>query len=688
MIDVISCITLEHDLCMVALAALVCVLGAVAVLHLLSRCHLTEGTARAGWCILTSIALGSAVWSTHFIAMLAYQASVPVAFDLNLTMWSLVGPMVAIAPVLYFGTNSKSRWAPLLTGSLVGLGMSATHYIGMSAYRVDGIMEWQAGYVAASVIVAMAFTAVAFEGTAHNLNSKLHWLSVAFFSGAVVGLHFTGMTAIRIIPLRLSETAMSPETFQAMAMATALGALLVTVTGLVSYLIDSRTRTENYNQLLKMATTDDLTGLPNRTAFLARMEQKLEVCERHEGLQFAVIGLDLDRFKDINDAHGHSAGDLVLKTVAQRIRSNLKGGEFIARLGGDEFAAVKPFETRADLEDFLARIEQAAIEPVQSGSYDLRIGASIGVACYPTDGTNTGELRNNADLAMYRAKSRASQSICYCDPTMDEAVRKRRELSSALRMALENEELELHYQVQTSIVTGEVRGYEALLRWAHPELGQISPAVFIPIAEENGMIIELGEWVLRKACEEAMTWVEPQRVAVNISAVQLMQVELPRIIHETLLATGLPPERLEIELTETAIFEDRERSMHVLRQIKALGVNVALDDFGTGYSSLEVLRSFPFDKIKLDRFFMSEIETSNTAKAMIRSVLALGKNLAIPVLAEGVETRSQYRILANEGFDEMQGYLLGRPSRLIQPAKLPDLEADEDEGEDTLKKRA
>ena len=185
-----------------------------------------------------------------------------------------------------------------------------------------------------------------------------------------------------------------------------------------------------------------------------------------------------------------------------------------------------------------------------------------------------------------------------------------------------------------------------------------------------------------------MTWVEPQRVAVNISAVQLMQVELPRIIHETLLATGLPPERLEIELTETAIFEDRERSMHVLRQIKALGVNVALDDFGTGYSSLEVLRSFPFDKIKLDRFFMSEIETSNTAKAMIRSVLALGKNLAIPVLAEGVETRSQYRILANEGFDEMQGYLLGRPSRLIQPAKLPDLEADEDEGEDTLKKRA
>ena len=688
MIDVISCITLEHDLRMVALAALVCVLGAVAVLHLLSRCHLTQGTARAGWCILTSIALGSAVWSTHFIAMLAYQASVPVTFDLNLTMWSLIGPMAAMVPVLYFGASSQSRWAPLAMGALIGLGISAIHYLGMRAYRVDGVMEWQSGYVIASVIVAMAFAAMAFESTVRNLNTKLHFGSVALFSAAVVGLHFTGMTAIRIIPLRLSETSISPETYQAMAMATALGALLVTVTGLVSYLIDSRTRTENYNQLLKMATTDDLTGLPNRTAFMARMEQKMEMCERHPALQFAVIGLDLDRFKDINDAHGHSAGDHVLRTVGQRIEAGLRKGEFIARLGGDEFAAVKPFMVRAELEDFLARIEQAALQPVHFGSYDLRIGASIGVACYPADGMTTHELSNNSDLAMYRAKSSVAQNICYYDPTMDEAVRKRRELSSALRIALENGEFELHYQVQTSIMTGEVRGYEALLRWNNPELGQVSPAIFIPIAEENGMIIELGEWVLRKACEEAMTWAEPMRVAVNISAVQLMQVELPRVIHETLMATGLPPERLEIELTETAIFEDRERSMHVLRQIKALGVGVALDDFGTGYSSLEVLRSFPFDKIKLDRFFMSEIESSTTAKAVIRSVLALGKNLAIPVLAEGVETRSQFRILAQEGFDEMQGYLLGRPTRSIQPAILPDPDADDEDGEDTAKKSA
>ncbi|MCI4644100.1 MAG: EAL domain-containing protein [Hyphomonadaceae bacterium] len=255
-------------------------------------------------------------------------------------------------------------------------------------------------------------------------------------------------------------------------------------------------------------------------------------------------------------------------------------------------------------------------------------------------------------------------------------------------MALQNGELELHYQVQTSIQSGEVRGYEALLRWTHPQLGRISPDVFIPIAEENGMIIELGEWVLRTACEEAVRWDTPLRVAVNISAVQLMQVELPRMIHETLMETGLPASRLEIELTETAIFEDRERSMHVLRQIKALGVGVALDDFGTGYSSLEVLRSFPFDKIKLDRFFMHEIETSHTAKAMVRSVLALGKNLAIPVLAEGVETHSQLLILAQEGFDEMQGYLLGRPSRVIQPAQLPDLEEAGEALETSAKKTA
>jgi EAL domain-containing protein (putative c-di-GMP-specific phosphodiesterase class I) len=250
---------------------------------------------------------------------------------------------------------------------------------------------------------------------------------------------------------------------------------------------------------------------------------------------------------------------------------------------------------------------------------------------------------------------------CYYDAELDEAVRARRELTHDLRQAMEREELQVHYQVQTNAATGVVTGYEALLRWTHPKHGPIPPATFIPIAEENGLILSLGEWVLRRACADAMSWEHQSKVAVNVSALQLAQADLPRLFHQVMLETGLPARRLEIELTESAIMADRERALYVLRQIKAMGIGVALDDFGTGYSSLETLRAFPFDKIKLDRFFIAELEGSPQATAIVRAVLALGKSLSIPILAEGVETREQLEVLLREGCDEVQGFLLGYP---------------------------
>ena len=419
----------------------------------------------------------------------------------------------------------------------------------------------------------------------------------------------------------------------------------------------------SYEKLRHMALHDPLTRLPNRASFSEQAERALDF-GRRAGRKVAVVGIDLDKFKELNDLRGHSAGDELLKALARRVEALLGEGEFIARVGGDEFAALKDFQEKGELLDFLSRLEIAVIEPVRIGGVDAAVQVSMGVAVYPGDGEDPETLMNNADLAMYRAKSDLVHTVCFYEPSMDEAVRERRTLAIALRHAMVEDQLEVHYQPQTLIATGKTCGYEALMRWTHPELGAIPPSVFIPIAEETGMMMGLGEWVLRRACADAGRWAAPCKVAVNLSPVQLDHPDLPRLVHQVLLETGLKPELLELELTESTLVKNPERSLHVLRQIRALGVTIALDDFGTGNSSLGTLRTFPFDKIKLDRSFVAELEVSSQATAIVRAVLALGNSLNVPVLAEGIETESQLALLAREGCDEAQGYLFGRPARL------------------------
>jgi len=349
----------------------------------------------------------------------------------------------------------------------------------------------------------------------------------------------------------------------------------------------------------------------------------------------------------------------------------LQDGEFIARVGGDEFTAIKRFSKQNDLLEFAARLERTLMRAVSIDDREAKMGASIGIAVFPDDGKDRDALASNADMAMYRAKLDVTRTICFYESGMDETARARRALARDLRQAGERGELDLHYQVQTSIRTGDTCGYEVLLRWNHPVRGAIPPLEFIPIAEESGAIIEIGEWVLRKACREAASWDRPYKIAVNLSPVQFAHADLAKLVHEILLETGLPAHRLELELTETTLVADKDRTLHILRQIKALGVTIAIDDFGTGYSSLDTLRSFPFDKIKLDRSFMSEVEHSPQAKAIVRAVLTLGKSLDIRVLAEGVETDCQLSILRAEGCDEAQGYLLGRPQPIDRIFRKP-----------------
>ncbi len=413
-------------------------------------------------------------------------------------------------------------------------------------------------------------------------------------------------------------------------------------------------------KIAHMTRHDLLTGLPNRACLNDHLDHAIEGRSK-TGSKIAAIVIDLDRLNDINDVFGHAVGDAVLKAVSRSMADTLAEGEFVARIGGDGFAAVKEFREQSALLDFVARLEGCIVATLVIAGSDIRSAGHIGVAVYPDDAAIKDELLSKAGIAMQRAKTSALQTACFYEAAMDEAARSRRRLIADLWGAIDRKELILAYQVQKSVRTLETIGYEALLRWRHPELGMVSPAKFIPFAEDCGAIVPIGEWVVRTACAEAASWPQPHRIAVNLSPLQLADGNLPERVHDILMETGLSPARLELEITESAIIGDKDQALSILRRIKEMGVAIALDDFGTGYSSLDTLRSFPFDKVKVDRSYVKELSASPQARAILRAVITLGHSLGIPVLAEGVETCEQLDLLKSEQCDEAQGYLFGRP---------------------------
>ena len=410
-----------------------------------------------------------------------------------------------------------------------------------------------------------------------------------------------------------------------------------------------------------LAHHDALTQLPNRAFFNARVDQ--EIAGLAPGKSLGILCLDLDRFKEINDLFGHAAGDRALQGFAARIKSLLDDRQMIARLGGDEFAILMP-----DLASPAAagRLAEAILEALRdvSEAPEMPIATSIGIALSPDDAADRQSLLNHADVALYRAKQEGRNTYRFFEAKMGAEVRDRRQLEHDLRLAISRGELWLAYQPQLDIRRGKVVGFEALLRWKSASRGEISPGVFIPIAEEVGVILPIGDWVLREACREAASWQTPLKVAVNVSAVQLHSASFAQDLHRVLLETGLPAKRLEIEITETALVRDLNRTLATLRQVKALGVEIAMDDFGTGYSSLSNLRAFPFDRIKIDRSFVKQVHSNQQAATIVRAVLGLGKGLGLPVIAEGVESNDELRFLQEEACDEVQGYLFGRPAAI------------------------
>ncbi len=438
--------------------------------------------------------------------------------------------------------------------------------------------------------------------------------------------------------------------------------------GWVSTFEDVSERHRNEARIAHMARHDELTGLPNRTEFGGRLEEMLGLAAR-SAHQVCVVAIDLDGFKGVNDEHGHTVGDEVLKVLATRMGASLRDDEIVARCGGDEFEAAKRYAQPAELDDFVARLKASLSAPLHIGSLPIAVQASIGVARYPDDGLLREVLLNNADIALNRAKTTIGDKIGYYEADIGEAARERRFLAHDLVRALRDGEFRVFYQKQVLVTTGEITGYEALIRWKHPVRGFVSPLDFIGAAEESGAILDIGAWVLRTACEEAATWNGDLKIAVNLSPVQLNDIHLIDIVRQVLIDTGLKPGRLELEITESLLIDDKLRALHILRQIKSLGVAIAMDDFGTGYASLDTLNSFPFDKIKIDQSFLRDAETSGQARAIIRSIIALGRSLQVPILAEGVETNEQWRLLREEGCEEAQGYLFGRPEETILTTK-------------------
>ncbi|MDF1632334.1 EAL domain-containing protein [Mycoplana sp. MJR14] len=915
MLRILTCITVEHDLRLVLLAAIICLLACHAAVSLLQQARSATGRARALWLCATGVASGFGIWATHFIAMLAYDPGVVAGYGAHLTLVSLAVAIVVTSAGAAIATCLPGMAAAAGGGLVVATGIATMHHLGMAAMQLPGRIEWDRPLVAVSLGAGAAFCCLSLIVLQRRHGARARIAAGALMALGVVTLHFVSMAAVTVVPepvvtfdsmtlspalmvpliatvafsllftglttavfARRAETAVNESMRQfavvvqgvsdyaiymldadgiianwnagaerskgykaheivgrhfscfyseedrragipqqALQIAreqgkheaegwryrkdgtrflahvvidaihdadgTVLGYVKITkditkekadadriaevsrnldlalenisqglflfdrderlvlsnrrsaeILGLPVERLDAGTtfrelidramaesyglpatwlplaaelyarhrqiiadgggaiveklstgtsvqvryrtladggwvatyediseRLRNEEQIAYMARHDSLTGLPNRAEFNDTLAAAIEDAQR-SSTKVAAIGIDLDKFKEVNDTRGHAAGDLVLTTLAQRMQACLEAGETVARFGGDEFAASKRYEDIAELEDFIQRLERCFHEEIEIDGLEIKPGASLGVAIYPQDADNLEALLNNADLAMYRAKDELLQSVCFYEVSMDEAARSRRVLARDLWLAAERDEFRLHYQVQKAVETGVVTGYEVLLRWQHPERGMVSPMEFIPIAEECGAILPIGEWVLREACREAASWQEPYKIAVNLSPVQLANADVADLVQRILVETGLAPHRLELEITETTIIRDKERALLTLGRIRSLGVTIAIDDFGTGYSSLETLRSFPFDKIKLDRSFMVEVEDNPQAKAILRAIVALGQTLAIPVLAEGVETREQLGILLHEGCDQAQGYYLGRPA--------------------------
>jgi diguanylate cyclase (GGDEF)-like protein len=658
---VITCIVHDHNLWFVLMAAILCLSGSLVASTLFRRTFLEDGISRAHWCFLSAVTAGAATWATHFIAMLGYEVSAPVNLDGALTVLSALIAVAGIGLGIMVATLRRLPAAPILGGAVIGLSIASMHYVGMFAYRVDGLVRWDATYIAASLVITTALSALAVKRLQSGAEKGRVVQAGILLALAIVGLHFTGMAAFSVTPMPGYSQGTHNEAFATMAAAIGLVALLIIGTGISTYLLERKTNSKGESRIAHIAMHDALTDLANRRQFTKALRTECEKLAKY-GRPFSLLMVDLDRFKPINDTLGHPVGDEVLKRVSKRLRVAVRTGDMVARIGGDEFAVISfGVSDERQAEIIAERIVDLLSRPMIIKGNVIELSASVGVAVPPEHGTDPDQLTQHVDVALYSAKHNGKQTHRFFDPSLMETIKRKRSLEASLRRACMRDEFTIVYQPVFNSDGTKICAAEALLRWHCPERGNISPAEFIPIAEELGLVSRIGSSVLKQACKDAASWPCHIGLAVNVSPVQLLDPRLPQTVRQALDEADLSPERLELEITETALLNNDEAAQKVLKKIKEMGVLISLDDFGTGYSSLSYLHRFPISRIKIDKSFVQRLPDDVGSASIVRAIALLGNSLNLEITAEGIETNSQLNFIRDHGCDHVQGFLTGHP---------------------------
>jgi len=661
---------------LVGLSLLVAMLVSYTALRLASRVATSEGHGSRIWLGVGAIAMGIGIWSMHFVGMLAFSLPIPLAYDVSMTFASLAAAVLTSGFSLAITSGGRLTTLRLAGSALVmGAGISAMHYMGMTAITVIPGIAYDPLLVAISVLIAVVASFVALwlffhlrEG--NSLYQQIKRIAAAVVMGlAISGMHYTAMAASSF---GVGSFCRGGVTLQNSWLAAAIGlfALGLLIITLITAVYDAHLQSKASVQALRLeqanaelqhqATHDALTGLPNRLLFIDRLGREIAHAER-DGHIFAVLVVDLDRFKVINDTLGHGPGDQLLVEIAGRLSKAIRSVDTVARAGGDEFLLLlTDIREASDAAVVATKIVAELDKSVNISGAEVHTSASIGISVYPTDGANSDDLVAHADEAMYFAKQQGRNSFQFFNAGMSVFSRERLNLESELRRALPMKQFEVHYQPKIDVATGRMNSVEALLRWRHPVRGLVGPMEFIPIAEESGLILSIGEWVLNEACRQARQWQREGlpflRVAVNISPIHFRQSKFLEIVQAALRDNDLEPQYLEIELTETTVMDHAENSINILEELSRMGVIVSIDDFGTGYSSMSYLRRFPIDKLKIDRSFINDMTTSSDAASIVKAIISLAHGLRLKVVAEGVETAEQLQHLRELGCDQFQGF--------------------------------
>jgi diguanylate cyclase len=665
---------------LVLLSVLVATLASYTALDLASRITAAKGRAATLWLLGGAFSMGMGIWSMHFIGMLAFRLPIPMGYDVPVTLLSMLIAVVVSGFALFIVSRDTLGAGNLLWGGvLMGIGIASMHYTGMAAMQTSPPIQYDALLFLASIVIAIT-ASIAALWLAFSLRTDSVWMIYAKYAAAIImgfaitGMHYTGMAAANFAPDTICLTGPLVDNSW-MAGTIALITFLVLSTTRVLSMLDARmaTRTarmaaslQKANAELKhMVLHDALTTLPNRLLLEDRIGQAIGACRRAGG-RCAVLFVDLDRFKLVNDSLGHFVGDELLRAVAERLRLTIRAEDTVSRLGGDEFVVLlRQVENEQAATGVAHKMTEVLAAPIRVAGHELLVTPSIGITLYPEHGANAQALINNADAAMYHVKKSGRNGFRLFTPQMSTFFPDRLALENDLRKAFDRREFELHYQPKVDVASGETTGMEALVRWRHPERGLVLPAEFIPLAEETGLIIPLGHWVLREACRQNKAWqdrgLRPLRTAINISAAQLRHEDLADQVAVALRETGLEPRYLEIEITETAVMQNAQAAVVMLDRLSQMGIHLAVDDFGTGYSSLAYLKRFPLNTLKIDASFIRDISNDHNDALIVKAIIALAHSLRLQVVAEGVEDEKQLGFLQSFGSDQYQGYFHSKP---------------------------